>query len=725
MRTRLVALGAIALLAQVALLRELSVAFYGSELILILALGVWLLAVGVGAVLPGRPQGAGSGFRDPAPGFLFVAVTLPAVLVVTRNLRPLLGAMPGAYPGLGGMLLAVPVVLLPAATPVGLLFRDLARAYADRGGTLAGAYALESAGSLLGGLLATGLLLAGASNLAVLWLAAVTAAFCAGLPAGPVRLRFAGRIWTVLLLLAVPLLGRLDAGLTSLVHPDLLAVRDTPYGRLTLLQRGDQKVVLVNDALVYEDQGTATEEFVHLAALQVTDPDSVLVLGGTVRGMVADLLQHRPSRITGIELDRRGLALERRLLSPEDTAALDDPRVGVVYADPRAWLRGHQDRFDLIVIRMPQPDSGLSNRYYTREFFALCARHLHPGGVLVFSLRAAENYWTPLLTLRNAAIIAALRSVLPEVTVLPGASSTVLASTGPLPDAATLADRFVRRGIHARLMGPAYIRYLYANDRRGEIAGQLAAARVRANTDLQPVCYRYSLALWLSRFHARVSAARWPGWNPGRGTGLVVGAVLLLLMAAAVAARRRGMTLAASGPWVVLGAGWYGLLLESVLVLAYQTTSGVLYRDLGLLLTMFMAGMAAGAWRFAQKCNDRGGTKAAGWILTGSLLPVLLTVMVLRGILAGGLVMTSALLLGAGGITGALFALAAAVQERETAVGIGPLYALDLLGGSLASVLGGLLVMPVFGLEIAALVAGGPMFLMALSHCPTRIVPER
>ena len=47
----LLAVGFVSILAQVVLLRELSVAFYGIELIYILAIGVWLLCTAAGAAI--------------------------------------------------------------------------------------------------------------------------------------------------------------------------------------------------------------------------------------------------------------------------------------------------------------------------------------------------------------------------------------------------------------------------------------------------------------------------------------------------------------------------------------------------------------------------------------------------------------------------------------------------------------------------------------------------
>jgi spermidine synthase len=41
---------------------------------------------------------------------------------------------------------------------------------------------------------------------------------------------------------------------------------------------------------------------------------------------------------------------------------------------------------------MPEPASGQSNRFYTKEFFEQCAGKLNSGGVTALRLRSAENF---------------------------------------------------------------------------------------------------------------------------------------------------------------------------------------------------------------------------------------------------------------------------------------------------------------------------------------------
>jgi hypothetical protein len=298
----LLGLGAASLLGQVVLLRELLVASLGSELVLLLGVGGLLLTSACGVML--RSREAGSGAR--AQGLLLVlAALVPAEVVLARTVRLLLGAVPGAYLPLGQQLLSMALVLLPFGVTSGLIFRLATGLHVRRGGTLASAYAVESAGGLLGGIAASMLLEIGAANVQC----AVTCAWIAWLAAVvPGRDRPAWLTPVAIglgLVLAIGLVGsdRLDRTLTGLSHPGLAATRDTPYGRVTVSQQDGQVAAFANDALLLDTEGIDAEEFVHLAALQVERPARVLLLGGSAEGLVTQVLTHGVSEVVALELD--------------------------------------------------------------------------------------------------------------------------------------------------------------------------------------------------------------------------------------------------------------------------------------------------------------------------------------------------------------------------------------------------------------------------------------
>ena len=161
----LLSIGLISILGQVVLLRELNVAFYGVELIYLFALGIWLFWTAAGALI---------GRRIHVPtqnqiAFLFIlfGITLPLDVVFIRAGRLLAGGVPGAYLSFPQQVTIAVISLLPTGLLSGLLFQWAAKIYVANGRTLAVAYAIESAGGLVGGLFATLFLTWGIQNCAI------------------------------------------------------------------------------------------------------------------------------------------------------------------------------------------------------------------------------------------------------------------------------------------------------------------------------------------------------------------------------------------------------------------------------------------------------------------------------------------------------------------------------------------------------------------------------
>jgi hypothetical protein len=146
------------------------------------------------------------------------------------------------------------------------------------------------------------------------------------------------------------------------------------------------------------------------------------------------------------------------------------------------------------------------------------------------------------------------------------------------------------------------------------------------------------------------------------------------------------------------------MVLESVLILDYQTASGVLFQDLGLLLTMFMGGLAVGAATVDRWVGPGQATRVMGVSLMIALAALgLLLSLTLRLGAGKGLVMASVMLLACGFLVAALFAYASLHERPDQRAAISPLYASDLLGGCFGSLAAALLLIPAAGLAGSAL----------------------
>lgn len=68
---------------------------------------------------------------------------------------------------------------------------------------------------------------------------------------------------------------------------------------------------------------------------------------------------------------------------PDSASALANPKVTLVIDDARRWLRNHPDeQFDFILMNNTFHWRSNSTNLLSREFYAMCQRHLRPGGVV-------------------------------------------------------------------------------------------------------------------------------------------------------------------------------------------------------------------------------------------------------------------------------------------------------------------------------------------------------
>ena len=696
--------GFLSSVTQVVLLREANVAFYGVELVYLLAIGIWLFWTGIGAACD-RGSAVPPALAAVALLVASLGVLLPADVAFLRASRELAGGVTGAYLPFARQLAVLVAALLPVGVLLGLLFQWTARRAVSHGLSLASAYAIESGGALAGGAATVVWTRAHGSTFGLAMFATGCCVLaCAVASRRTTRaVRVAGAIVGVT---ALGLVGRMDAvdqRMTRWSHPFLVESRDSPYGRITVTRAAEQVSVFENDALAFETGGTDAELLAHVAALAHPSPLRMLLLGGGPEGVARELLQHRPDRLDIVELNPVLLEMVRRHV-PAALPPPDSPGTRLFVVEPRKFLRGAQS-YDLIVVSSPEPDSGQANRFFTTEFFAQCAARLDQRGLLAFRLRTAENFWTPAQALRFASVHRSLVESFAHIVVLPGAVNVVLASRAPLPTAAApLVERFLARGIRARLVHPAYLEYLFSSDRRQEIETILARTGAPANTDTEPVCYRYALMLWVGRFWPALAGvdprAPWAtraGWQAGLVAVIVVLAFLW-------AGRRR----AAHARAVYVGlVALAGMLLEGVVLMHYQVTQGVMFQDIGVLVAAFMAGLAAGTWALARAQHSWRSLRGAGYVVAGLLGGAAGGLAGLVELSAAPTLATASLaLVVTGGFVGAGFGWASLRAGADQRGAIAPLYAADLVGGSVGAVVGGLLLIPLLGLTATALVAG-------------------
>lgn len=707
------ALGAAAAITQIVLFRELLALFGGNELVVGLALGCWLLLSGLGSFLGQFGATPRSG-RWLAPCWLLAAIVPWLQLVAARTLHDLV-FIRGAAVGLAGSLFGSLALLAPYCLLVGFLLTRSVAALAGRDGKAAAGrvYAADSLGGIVGGALFSFVIAAYLDHFQTLAVAALPLLAAAVPLAGwgrPAALAAAAAavVAAAMGLLAWP--GALDRLTTARQFPghELLFRGHSPYGRLVVTRSFGQLNFIENGLPTFSSDDLArAEEAVHYALAQRVGPGGgggtatgrgaaalrVLVAGGSLSGTPAETLKYPAAEITFAELDPLMLTAGRRLFP----GRFADPRLRVVAADARQFIRGGRARYDVVILDLPPPTTSQINRFYTGEFCAEVKRALAPGGVFAFSLAGYENVVTPELAAKLATARATVGAHFRNVLALPGRRVFFLASDGPLT--AAVAGRLAAAGIATRFVTGEALRGFFAPDRFADLERALAAP-ARPNGDFAPILYFLHLRHWLSEFGVRRDVLAF-----GLAT---VGGLFLL-----------GLALLRPATMAVAAAGFSGSALAVVLLLGLQVIGGAVYREIGLLFASFMAGLALGA-HLGNRPLLHPGTGPAGTPLPrllalavgGLAVASALLPLALQGLgrwataaaaVAGPSVGLYLLTLMVATAIGATFPLAAGIGAGPPTARAATLYAFDYAGAAAGALLASAWLIPVAGLTATCL----------------------
>ncbi len=139
--------------------------------------------------------------------------------------------------------------------------------------------------------------------------------------------------------------------------------------------------------------------------------ERVLVLGGGDGLALRELLRYPDVReVTLVELDPAVLELARTdpRVSTLNKDAFVDPRVRAVAADAFSWLRDNRDRYDVVLVDMPDADSTATAKLYSTEFYGLARQAMSDDAQMVVQsgspFFAPKAFWCIESTMRAAGL---------------------------------------------------------------------------------------------------------------------------------------------------------------------------------------------------------------------------------------------------------------------------------------------------------------------------------
>ncbi|SDD95215.1 spermidine synthase [Actinokineospora iranica] len=338
--------------------------------------------------------------------FAWLSLYTPALIVMALVLGALIGA-------------EIPLLMV--------LLQRIRRQ--DAGSAVADLFAADYVGALLGGLAFPFVLLPVFGQIeGALLVGIVNALAGLGLVLTVFRAELGRRAKAALILAAVAVGGVLtgayllaeDFEVTArqaLYADPVVHAERTPYQDIVVTEAvsltGNRDVRLfLNGDLQFSsvDEYRYHEAMVH-PAMSGPKRDNVLVLGGGDGLALREVLRYPDVKsVTLVELDPAVVALARTdpRLSELNRHAFDDPRVAVRTEDAFGWLRSNTDRYDVVLVDMPDADSTATAKLYSVEFYGLVDRAMADHGRMVVQAGspffAPKAFWCVETTLRAAGV---------------------------------------------------------------------------------------------------------------------------------------------------------------------------------------------------------------------------------------------------------------------------------------------------------------------------------
>jgi len=427
-------------------------------------------------------------------------------------------------------------------------------------------------------------------------------------------------------------------------------------------------------------------------------------------------LKYPVKRIDYVELDPLLLKLVQKFSTPLTQSELSDKRVRIHYTDSRFFMKRTQDRFDMIFVGLPAPQELQTNRLFSSEFFSIVKEKMNPDGIIVLTLPGSLTYVSPELKDLNGCIFDTLKSVFRSIRVIPGDTNLYLASISDKVEQVSpeeIIRRFKERKIQASLVTKGYIAYRLHERWLKWFLQSMERKNVQINSDLRPLGVFLSLSYWNALFSPYLSGIF--KWFEGFNLRISIAFMILFTLLMSVIFMKRPSFSRQSVPYAIFTTGLAGMIFNLAIIFTFQTFYGYLYHQIGLLIAIFMLGVALSSF-LITRCLDRIKRDSLLFlevemfiILFSFLFPFVFSIPsqyferpALSFLVYAAFLVMSFL---SGASIGLQYPLATkiylGVASKEDALGrtAGLLYGADLLGGFLGGLFGGILLLPVLGLK--------------------------
>ena len=354
----------------------------------------------------------------------------------------------------------------------------------------------------------------------------------------------------------------------------LVFYRETRYGRIAVHQDQEQFTLFEDGVPVFSSQNVSiAEETIHYPLSQIDDVNHVLLISAE-GGVMQELQKYRLTTLDYVELDPDVTSVQFQF-----DLIKKIPSLKVIHQDGRAYLATAQKMYDAVIVNLPEPSTFQMNRFYTDRFFKLARQHLSPRGVLAFSMQGYENYLAEPQRQKLSSLFNTVKEYFKNVILLPGQKVFFLCSNGPL--STDIPAILERRGIATSFISGFYYGNL-TQERIEDLNNRLDPSTPK-NIDHSPYLMRVMFSQWFTKFQ----------------TSPLIFFVILILGTSVYLFR------ISREEFVLFTTGSMTMGCEILVIFAFQIYFGYIYLQIGIIITIFLAGLLPGAW-IGQKQRRHG-----------------------------------------------------------------------------------------------------------------------
>lgn len=756
----LVLMGLSGFAGQIVCLRELLIVFSGNELSIGIVLANWLVLEAIGAYLGKLVDKIEKKLDFFVWTQVLFCVFFLVSIYLTRIIKNILGVLPGESLNLWQITWTSAFLLSGVSIFHGSLFTIGCRIYSgfdkssdkdtkEHGTSIGRVYLFETLGSILCGIILTFFLIGRLTSfeivsgivflntlmcLILLYFKSVLMGHQGNYIGRKFSLNFLSITCIIAFILSVFLVFGGDKKLheTSIKHQwkdqNVLFYANSVYGNVTVIKAAEQYSFLSNGVPViiapYPDS-VFSEETVHLSMLAHSKVEDVLVLSGGAGGLLNEILKYKIKKIDYAEMDPLIIKTVSSFPTQMTESELKNPRVNVHRTDGRFFLKQTDSGYDMIFVGLNNPSDLQINRLFTKEFYETVRKKLKSEGIFVVTLPGSLSYLDKSLTELNDTVIDTLKSVFQNVRVIPGDFNIIWASDlTKISDinADTIIKNYLSIKPQTNVISVPHIKYKLEKRWAEWFDSMMEKEKehTRINTDFHPKAVFHSLSYWSSMFSPEM--LKFLNLSSKLKLKHIVLFAVLILLIFLFFQRMSTKVRKFSIPCAIGFTGFAGMLYDLILIFAFQVSYGYVYQWIGILITSFMFGVALASHMMTQKLHEiknkiRVFLWTEGFHIIYSILLLVLFVFpeLFKGIAetGGGFLKGIFLLLCfiGGFLTGFQFPLAGEIHlenlsrtsdgwtgERNITSTAGTLYGIDLLGGWVSGICGGIVFLPVLGL---------------------------